>query len=58
MNIGRHLSTERCHYNINSTISLQRKAYEEKACRYHIHCLIDCYSLQENWDKMQVGQET
>ena len=35
----RHLLTERCHYNINLKISLQRKAYEEKACRYHIHCL-------------------
>ena len=56
MNIGRHLLIERCHYNINSKISLQRKAYEEKTCRYHIHCLIDCYSLQENWDKMQVGE--
>ena len=55
MNIGRHLLTERCHYNINSKISFQRKAYEEKASRYHIHCLIDYYSLQENWDKMQVG---
>ena len=39
MNIRRHLLTERCYYNINSKISLQRKAYEEKACRYHIHCL-------------------
>ena len=54
MNIGRHLLIERCHYNINSKISLQRKDYEEKASRYHIHCLIDCDSLQENWDKMQV----
>ena len=48
MNIGRHLLIERCHYNINSKISVQRKAYEEKACRYH-------YSLQENWDKIPVG---
>ena len=55
MNIGRHLLTERCHYNIDSKISLQRKADEEKACIHHIHCLIDCYSLQENWDTMQVG---
>ena len=39
MNIERHLLIERCHYNINSKISLQRKAYEEKACRYRIHCL-------------------
>ena len=51
MKIGRHLLTERCQYNINSKISLQRKNYEEKACRYRI---IDCYSLQENWNKMQV----
>ena len=57
MNIGRHLLIERCHYDINSKISLQRKAYEEKAFgyMYHVHCLIDCYSLQENRDKMQVG---
>ena len=39
MNIERLLLIERCHYNINSKISLQRKAYEEKACRYHIHSL-------------------
>ena len=39
MNIERHLLTERCHYNIDSKISFQRKAYEEKACRYDIHCL-------------------
>ena len=39
MNMQRHILIERCHYNINSKISLQRKAYEEKACRYHIHCL-------------------
>ena len=39
MNIEGHLLIERCHYNIDSKISLQRKAYEEKACRYHIHCL-------------------
>ena len=39
MNTERHLSIERCHYNINSKISLQRKAYEEKACRYQLHCL-------------------
>ena len=39
MNIERHLLIERCHYNINSKISLQRQAYEEKACRYHRHCL-------------------
>ena len=30
MNIGRHLLIERCHYNINSKISVQRKAYEER----------------------------
>ena len=39
MSIERCLLIERCHHNINSKISLQRKAYEEKACRYHIHCL-------------------
>ena len=39
MNIEGHLLIERCHYNINSKISLQIKAYEEKSCRYHIHCL-------------------
>ena len=39
MSIERHLLIERCHYNINSKISSQRKAYEEKACRYHIQCL-------------------
>ena len=54
MNIGRHLLIERCHYNSDSKISLQGKDYEENACSYHIHCLIDCYILQENWDKMKV----
>ena len=39
MNTERHLSIERGHYNINSKISLQRKAYEEKACRYQLHCV-------------------
>ena len=39
MNIERHLSIERSYYNINSKISVQRKAYEDKACRYYIHCL-------------------
>ena len=55
MNIGRHLLIEDATITLIQKISLQRKAHEEKACRYHIHCLIDCYSLQENWDKMQVG---
>ena len=37
MSIERHLLIERSHYNINSKISLQRKAYDEKACRYQLH---------------------
>ena len=39
MNIEGHPLTEGCHYNIDSKISLQRKAYEEKACRYQLHCV-------------------
>ena len=30
---------EKCHYNIILKISFQRKAYEEKACRYQLHCV-------------------
>ena len=39
MNIERPLLIERCHYNTNLKISLQRKAYEEKACRYQLRCV-------------------
>ena len=55
MNIGRHLLTERCTITLIQKFVCKEKPQEEKACRYHIHCLMDCYSLQENWDKMQVG---
>ena len=39
MNIERHQLIERLHCNINSKISMQRKAYEEKTCRYQLHCV-------------------
>ena len=48
MNIERHLLIERCHYNINSKISFQRKAYEEKACRYQLH-RVRVVPAEKNW---------
>ena len=48
MNIEGHLLIERCHYNNDSKISLQRKAYEEKACRYHIHCLLPARKFRQD----------
>ena len=48
MNVERHLLIKRCHYNIDSKISLQKKAYQRKSLADISYTVLECY-LQENW---------